>query len=281
MSERLHKLLAQHGFGSRRELEKWMTEGRVLLNGRPAEPGAQYKPGDRVVVDGRDVSSRLKIATPTKTIIYHKPHDQALDTREASEHADLSQTVLENLPSLRGGRWQPVNVMHTGDSGLMLFTSDGRLGDGLRRHLGQIPTKYTARVLMPEPERFLEQNLTSVQLDEERVEFTSVKLAGGEGSNRWFEVELARADQRQAVRALFESQGYKVSRVIQVRLGPIDLPRDLPRGRHRDLEPKLVRELYQLAQAPVPDYYLEEPRAANRRSPAKRARTTDTRRKRR
>jgi 23S rRNA pseudouridine2605 synthase len=110
------------------------------------------------------------------------------------------------------------------------------------------------RVLMPDAARFLELNPTSVQLDEERVTFTSVQSTGGEGSNRWFDVELARADRRAAVRALFESHGYKVSRVIQTSFGPLTLPRDLPRGRHRELKSDEMGAVYELAgmQAPSP-----------------------------
>jgi 23S rRNA pseudouridine2605 synthase len=252
MSERLHKVLAQHGFGSRREIEQWIAQGRVLLNGRPAETGARYQPGDKVVLDGRDVSSRLQQTARPTVLIYHKPHDQPLDDREAIAHGDLEETVLERLPAMRGSRWQPVNVMHAGDSGLLIVTNDGRLCDGLRRRLASIPAKYSVRVLMPDPTRFLELNPTSVLLDEERVHFMKVQPAGGEGSNRWFDVELARADRRQAPRALFESHGYRVSRVIQTKFGPIELPRDLPRGRHREVESAALVRLYELAQLPLP-----------------------------
>jgi 23S rRNA pseudouridine2605 synthase len=252
-SERLHKVLAQHGFGSRRELEQWIAAGRVLLNGRPAEAGARYQPGDKVVLDGRDVSTRLQQTAQPTVLLYHKPHDQPLDAREGTERADPTETVYEKLPALRGARWQAVNVMHAGDSGLMVFTNDGRLGDALRRRLEHIPAKYSVRVLMPDATRFLELNPTTVQLDEEMITFSKVSAAGGEGSNRWFDVELAHADRRAAVRALFESHGYTVSRVIQTSFGPIQLPRDLPRGRHRETEPASLRAIYELAGLPAPE----------------------------
>lgn len=280
MSERLHKVLAHHGYGSRRELEQWMAQGRVLLNGRPAEAGARYQSGDKVVLDGRDISGRLQQAARPTVLIYHKPHDQLLDAREAQERGDLDETVLEQLPAIRGSRWQAINVMHASDSGLMVFTNDGRLGDGLRRHLEDIPTSYSVRVLMPDSTRFLELNPTSVQLDEEQVTFTVVKAAGGEASNRWFDVELARADRRTAPRALFESHGYKVSRVIQTRFGSIQLPRDLPRGRHRELEPAVVESLYKLAQLPLPESLRPQaarPAPARHRSPKKHAKTAKRR----
>jgi 23S rRNA pseudouridine2605 synthase len=246
-SERLHKVLAQHGYGSRRELEQWIAQGRVQLNGRPAEAGARYQPGDKVVLDGRDISARLQQTARPTVLLYHKPHDQPLDTREGAERGDSAETVYEKLPAIRGARWQAINVMHASDSGLMVFTNDGRLGDALRRKLESIPAKYSVRVLMPDATRFLELNPTSVQLDEERVEFAKVQLTGGEGSNRWFDVELPHADRRAAVRALFESHGYKVSRIIQTSFGPLELPRDLPRTRHREAEPDMVRTLYEFA----------------------------------
>lgn len=253
MTERLHKILAQHGFGSRRELEQWIAQGRVQLNGRPAEAGARYQPGDKVVLDGRDVSSRLQQTARAAVLLYHKPHDQSLDTREGTERGDSTETVYEKLPAIRGARWQAVNVMHASDSGLMVFTNDGRLGDALRRRLESIPAKYSVRVLMPDTTRFLELNPTSVQLDEETVTFAKVEVSGGEGSNRWFDVELEHADRRAAVRALFESHGYKVSRIIQTSFGPLALPRDLPRGKHRELDAVAMKAVYELAGLAVPE----------------------------
>src|SRR5688572_6736717 len=139
-SERLHKLLAQHGLGSRRELEKWMLEGRVLLNGRPAQPGDRYNPGDRVSIDGKDVSSRLKIFAAPKVILYHKPQGQPITPNDVGEEGEVpSKSVMESLPSLRGSRWLVVNTMQAGDSGLMLLTSDGRLADALRRRAESTP----------------------------------------------------------------------------------------------------------------------------------------------
>jgi 23S rRNA pseudouridine2605 synthase len=281
MSERLHKLLAQHGYGSRRELEKWIAEGRVLLNGRAAAAGARYESGDKVVLDGKDISARLRHTASPTVLLYHKAHDQLLDAREAQSRGDLKETVLEHLPAARGARWQAVNVMHAGDSGLMLFTNDGRLADGLRRHLEHISATYSARVLMPDATRFLELHPDSVQIDEERVTFTEVKAAGGEGSNRWFDVGLARADRRAAVRALFESHGFKTSRIIQTSFGPIQLPRDLPRNRHRELEAPAVRTLYELARLQVPESLQERPRPVPHAKSRERARATDTRRTRR
>ena len=130
MSERLHKVLAQHGLGSRREIEKWMIEGRVLLNGKPASPGDRYSDGDRVSVDGKDVTARLRMSAPAQILIYHKPQGQPVTPRVPqgsqmpasrrsprdsdeieSDERGAEQSVMERLPSIRGTRWLAVNAM--------------------------------------------------------------------------------------------------------------------------------------------------------------------------
>jgi 23S rRNA pseudouridine2605 synthase len=253
MSERLHKLLAQHGLGSRRELEKWMLEGRVLLNGKPAQPGDRYNPGDRVSIDGKEVSSRLQVFAAPKVLLYHKPQGQPITPSDAPEDGGVPEkSVMESLPSLRGSRWLVVNTMQAGDSGLMLLTSDGRLADALRRRAESTPAAYVARVLVPTPEYDVTSIPRVVQYDNETIEFESIEPAGGEGTNRWFRVESHRSHRRAAVRALFESRGLKVSRVINVKYGEFELPRDLPRGKHRALSDKEVAELYASVELALP-----------------------------
>lgn len=276
MSERLHKLLAQHGFGSRREIEKWMLEGRVVLNGQAAQPGASYSSGDRVAIDGRDVTSRLKVsAAAPSVLLYHKAQGQPITS--AGEDAESGKSVMESLPSVRGARWLVINTMQAGDSGLMLLTSDGRLADALRRRAETIPAAYVARVLVPTPEFDVTALPRVVNYDEETIEFESIEPAGGEGTNRWFRVESRRTHRRAAVRALFESRNLKVSRVIQVQFADIELPRDLPRGRHRVLAQNRVEALYALAELELPK--VEERPAAKprKRRPAPDRRATGRR----
>lgn len=254
MSERLHKLLAQHGLGSRREIEKWMQEGRVLLNNRPAQPGDRYIEGDRVVVDGKDVTARLRIQPPPQVLIYHKPQGQPITPTSEDDERDVeAKSVMESTPSLRGARWLVINTMQPGDSGLLLLTNDGRLADALRRRAESTPAAYVARVLVPFPEFDIESIPRIVQYDDEAIEFESVEPAGGEGTNRWFLVKSHRSHRRAAVRALFESRGLKVSRVVQVRYADLELPRDLPRGRHRALTDKQVAALYAYAGLSAPN----------------------------
>ena len=276
MSERLHKLLAQHGFGSRREIEKWMLEGRIVLNGNAAQPGASYSSGDRVAIDGRDITSRLKIsAAAPSVLLYHKAQGQPITS--AGEDAQSGKSVMESLPSVRGARWLVINTMQAGDSGLMLLTSDGRLADALRRRAETIPAAYVARVLVPTPEFDVTALPLVVNYDEETIEFESIEPAGGEGTNRWFRVESRRTHRRAAVRALFESRNLKVSRVMQVQFADIELPRDLPRGRSRTLSQDRVAALYALAELELPK--VEERPAAKprKRRPAPDRRATGRR----
>lgn len=277
MSERLHKLLAQRGFGSRREIEQWIVEGRVLLNGRAAQTGDRYTSGDRVAIDGRDISGRLKVTAGPDVIIYHKLQGQPITA--GGEDAASGKSVMESLPAVRGARWLVVNTMQAGDSGLMLLTSDGSLANALRRRAETIPAAYVARVLVPTPEFDATTLPLVVNYDDARIEFDSVEPAGGEGTNRWFRVETRRAHRRAAVRALFESRGLKVSRVIQVQFGDIELPRDLPRGRSRALSPDRIEKLYALAglELPQPEQRAVGNKPQNRRRPPPDRRATGKR----
>lgn len=288
MSERLHKVLARHGLGSRREIEKWMLEGRILLNGKAALPGERYRGGDRVLVDGRDVTAHLRTAKGPQVLIYHKPQGQPIsaggpDESEAprdcavnTDAAGARASVLESLPAIRGGRWLAINAMQTGDSGLLLLTRDGRLADALRRRAETTPTAYVARVLVPVPDFDVAALPRAVSYDGERIEFATIEAAGGEGTNRWFRVESPRAHRRAAVRALFESQGLKVSRVIQLSFAGLDLPRDLPRGRHRAVPEREVAALYAHAGLTMPQ---EEEISANSAATHSRRRPPPDRRK--
>ena len=266
--DRLHKVLAQRGLGSRREIERWILEGRVRINGELAQEGAQFTPGDRVSVDGEDVTARLRGTGDAQVIMYHKPQHQPVNPgahRLAGDADDelLKQSVLERLPAKRGSRWLVINTMQTGDSGLLLLTTDGHLADALRRRAATISAAYVARVLVPTPDFDITGFPLEVRYDEESVEFTGIEAAGGEGANRWFRVEAAHSHRRAAVRALFESRGLGVSRVSQVRYGELDLPRDLPRGKHRELTEGQRRQLYALAElsAPQPQAEVREARS--------------------
>jgi 23S rRNA pseudouridine2605 synthase len=231
LEERLHKLLAQHGVGSRRQAETWIREGRVLVNGRPAEIGQHVRPGDRVVVDGRDVSKKLAARSTLRVLVYHKPSGEMLRARAGDDRAG----VEERLPSLHAGRWLPVNALAFGEDGLLILTSDGTLAAAIARSAETLPVEFRVRVLRPrDAERWPEIPL-QVDVEGEPVQFSAVERVEGAGTNVWFRVAADRPVRRGAVRALFDGAGLKVSRVMLVRWGPVTLPRDLPRGRSREL----------------------------------------------
>ena len=243
MEERLHKLLAQHGIGSRRQVEAWIREGRVLVNGKPAEIGQRVSLRDRVVVDGRDVSKRLAVRTELRVIVYHKPTGEMSRSREGDDRAG----VEDRLPSLRAGRWLPVNSLAYGEDGLLILTNDGTLASAIRRNAETLPVEYRARALRPRDDEAWPDMPLEIDVEGEPVVFTAVERIEGEGTNVWFRVAADRPVRRGAVRALFDGVGLKLSRVMLVNWGPVALPRDLPRGRSRDLDGSELDALLALA----------------------------------
>jgi 23S rRNA pseudouridine2605 synthase len=243
LEERLHKLLAQHGIGSRRQVEAWIREGRVLVNGKPAEIGQRVDSHDRVVVDGRDVSKRLAVRTELRVIVYHKPTGEMSRSREGDDRAG----VEDRLPSLRAGRWLPVNSLAYGEDGLLILTNDGTLAAAIRRNAATLPVEYRARVLRPRDAESWPDLPLEVDVEGEPVAFTAVERIEGAGTNVWFRVAADRPLRRGALRALFDGAGLKLSRVMLVNWGPVALPRDLPRGRSRDLGGSELEALLALA----------------------------------
>ncbi len=231
MEERLHKLLARHGLGSLRQVEDWIRAGRVTVNGRPAEVGQRVGPVDRILVDGRDVSKRLSLPSSLRVILCHKPGGEMTRGREGDDRS----TVETRLPSLRAGRWLPVNALGFGEEGLLVLSNDGSLAGTIARHTGALPVEYRVRVLRPRATDEWPQVPTEVEVEGESVGFTLVERLEGAGTNVWFRVTAEHPPRRGALRALFDRAGLKVSRTLLVRWGPLVLPRDLPRGRTRDV----------------------------------------------
>lgn len=243
MNERLHKLLAQHGLGSRRQVEEWIREGRVLVNGRPAEVGQHVESGDKVVVDGRDVTRLLTVAQRLKVIVYHKPTGEMLRPQEGDER----EGVDERLPKLHGGRWVPINALGYGEDGLLLLTNEGAFASAIARRSHELPVEYRVRALKPTVDEDWPAMPLSVDLDGGTVTFSAVEPSGPGALNMWFRVAADRTVPRGAVRALFDSAGLKVSRIMLVQWGPMKLPRDLPRGRSREVEGEELEPLAALA----------------------------------
>lgn len=231
MEERLHKLLARHGLGSLRQVEEWIRAGRVTVNGRPAELGQRVGPVDRILVDGRDVSKRLAMQSSLRVIVYHKPGGEMTRGREGDDRS----SVETRLPTLRAGRWLPLNALAFGEEGLLILSNDGTLAGAIARRAGALPVEYRVRVLRPRAADDWPQIAGYVEVDGEVVTFASVERLEGTATNVWFRVTSDGPPRRGALRALFDRAGLKVSRTLLVRWGPLTLPRDLPRGRARDV----------------------------------------------
>jgi 23S rRNA pseudouridine2605 synthase len=246
LDERLHKLLARHGLGSRRQVEMWIREGRVLVNGRPAVIGQQVRRSDRIIVDGRDVTRKLAAKSALSVIVCHKPTGEMSRSREGDDRAGVDA----RLPSLRAGRWLPVNALGFGEEGLLVLTNDGTLAAAVARRGRSQPVEYRVRVVRPRETDRWPVLPVEVELEGERCAFSGVERLEGVGTNVWFRITAERPLPRGAVRALFDSAGLTVSRILLVRWGPLVLPRDLPRGRSRDLTGPELATLLELAGGP-------------------------------
>ena len=240
MAERLQKILARAGYGSRRQIEDWIRGGRISVNGSPAVLGLGVTGADRIEIDGRPVAVAIALGQPIpRTILYHKPVGE-LTTRADPEGRP---TVFDKLPSLKTARWIAVGRLDFNTAGIMLLTTDGELANRLMHPSTEIEREYAVRVLGEVAAPVIERLLGGVELEDGRAAFGSIHDAGGSGANHWYHVTLKEGRNRE-VRRMWESQGVTVSRLIRVRFGPIGLPRELRPGRHRPLTRAEVMALY-------------------------------------
>lgn len=242
MAERVQKLLANAGLGSRREIERWIVEGRVTINDRRAALGDTATSRDRIRVDGRIVRLVRGAAPRQRVVIYHKPIGE-VSTRKDPEGRP---TVFDHLPRLSKARWISIGRLDLNTCGLILFTTDGELANALMHPSRQIEREYAVRVMGEVSKNDIAQLKKGVQLEDGKAKFEQVQKSGGSGVNVWYRVVL-REGRKREVRRLWEAIGVKVSRLIRVRFGPIELPRDLPRGRWRELRDSEIDALYRAA----------------------------------
>lgn len=244
--EKLHKVLARAGAGSRREMERWIEQGRVTVDGRPARLGDRVLPGQRLRVDGRLLSQPALTPKP-RVLMYHKPEGE-VTTRSDPEGRT---TVFAGLPPIRNGRWIAIGRLDLNSSGLLLFTTDGELAHRLMHPSAAIEREYAVRVLGPVAPEALAQLTAGVTLEDGPARFDSVTDAGGAGANHWYHVVIHEGRNRE-VRRLWEAVGAKVSRLIRVRYGPVQLPRLLRPGRTRDMKGDELDALYRSAGLTLP-----------------------------
>lgn len=242
MQTRLQKLLAAAGLGSRREIERWISDGRIRVNGKPAVLGQQASVRDTIQLDGRAIAPRRLQEGRRRVLAYHKPSGEVV-TRSDPEGRP---TVFERLPKLGSGRWIAVGRLDLNTDGLILFTNDGELANRLMHPAHGIEREYAVRVLGEVGEQQLHRLRTSVQLEDGPAHFQSIVDLGGEGRNHWYRVTLKEGRNRE-VRRLWESQNVAVSRLIRIRFGPITMQRYLRSGHWEELPPQRIGRLLEAA----------------------------------
>jgi len=222
--QRLQKVLAEVGLGSRREIEDWVIAGRISVNGLPAALGQKVGPGDRVKYNGKLIPLKFTPLRP-RLLMYHKPEGEIV----SRDDPEGRPTVFERLPVLNKGRWIAVGRLDLNTSGLLLFTNDGDLANKMMHPRYEIEREYAVR-LMGQLDETQVQSLTSgIELEDGLARFNSVSDEGGEGANHWYRVTLQEGRNRE-VRRMFEAVGLMVSRLMRVRYGPIQMPSRLKRG---------------------------------------------------
>ena len=230
MSERIQKVLARAGIGSRRTIESWISAGRVEVNGQTATLGDRVGPDDRLLLDGKPVKHDWRSAPAFKLLAYYKPEGE-ICTRHDPEGR---KNVFDQLPRLKQGRWVALGRLDINSQGLMLFTTDGELANKLLHPSAGIEREYAARVRGRIGAAERDKLLKGIELEDGPARFNSIQDAGGEGSNHWYHVIITEGRQRE-VRRLFEALGLTVSRLTRVRFGPIQLPRGRRTGEYWDL----------------------------------------------
>ena len=243
---KLHKVLAQSGVGSRRDLEQMIVDGRVTVNGAPAHVGQRISFGDRIALDGKPVKVRIQ-PPKARVLAYHKP------AGEVVTHDDPQQrpTVFRRLPRLPHGKWQSVGRLDINTEGLLLFTNSGELANQLMHPRFGVEREYAVRSLGMLSEESKQRLLEGVEIEGQRAAFKSLEDGGGEGANHWYRVVITEGRNRE-VRKLFEAVGHAVSRLIRIRYGCVVLPRGLKRGVWVDLPEDDLRALRRLTSQPRP-----------------------------
>ncbi|MCL4107924.1 UNVERIFIED_CONTAM: hypothetical protein GTU68_016952 [Idotea baltica] len=240
MSERIQKILARAGYGSRREIERWVEAGEITVNGVVATSGQAISETDKVVLRGQVLKLASKLNAKPQVILYHKKIGEICSRNDPEGRP----TVFDSLPKLSSGRWIQVGRLDINTDGLMLFTTDGELANRLMHPSYEIEREYSARILGDVTEEMLNNLKEGVILEDGIAKFNSIKFGGGEGANKWYNVVLNEGRNRE-VRRLWESQDVIVSRLRRVRYGHLDLKRSLRAGTFENLDVRGLRKLYE------------------------------------
>lgn len=238
MTEKIQKVLANAGLGSRRQIESWIKEGRVMLNGRLASIGDRMTYHDRVLVDNREIKLIKSKNQKSRVLLYHKPEGE-ICTRNDPEGRP---TIFERLPIIRNSRWICVGRLDYNTSGLLMITNDGDLANRLMHPSSEIEREYAVRLRGDIPDEVIAELLTGVELEDGLAKFDKLVAAGGTGANHWYHV-IVKEGRNRLVRRLWEAVGFPVNRLIRVRFGNVYLPSNLRRGKHIELNENEVERL--------------------------------------
>lgn len=224
--ERLQKVLAQAGIGSRREMEEWIVAGRVTVNGEVATLGLRVLEGDVVRVDKRTIHFKMQSLTMPRVLLYHKQEGEIVSRDDPEKRA----SVFDKLPKLRGMKWLAIGRLDYNTSGLLIFTTSGDLANRLMHPRFEVEREYAVRVQGRMSEEQMKQMVQEgITLEDGPVKFDKLTDEGGEGYNHWYRLTLKEGRNR-IVRRTFEALGLPVSRLMRVRFGIVNLPPRLKRG---------------------------------------------------
>lgn len=238
---KLHKVLADAGLGSRRDMEELIIAGRVSVNGEPAHIGQRILPTDQVRINGKLVQRKVT-KRPPRVLMYHKPAGEIVSTSDPEGRP----SVFEHLPPIKASKWLAVGRLDFNTEGLLLFTNSGDLANRLMHPRYGIEREYAVRTLGELEEGMRQKLLSGVELEDGTAQFSKIADGGGEGVNKWYRVTIGEGRNRE-VRRMFEAVGLTVSRLIRTRYGALTLPSTLKRGRWEEMDEHAVRELMALS----------------------------------
>ena len=238
---KLHKVLADVGLGSRRDMEELIIAGRVSVNGEPAHIGQRILPADQVRINGKLLQRKVS-TRPPRVLIYHKPAGEIVSNNDPEGRP----SVFDRLPSMKAAKWLAVGRLDFNTEGLLLFTTSGDLANRLMHPRYGIDREYAVRTLGELEEGMRQKLLAGVELEDGVAQFSRIADGGGEGVNKWYRVTIGEGRNRE-VRRMFEAIGLTVSRLIRTRYGALTLPHGLKRGRWEEMDEHAVRDLMKLS----------------------------------